>query len=311
MMKTALLFAGQGAQVVGMGKDFAAKYPAARELFDQANSILGFDLARVCFEGPEAELTKTDNAQPAIFVTSLACLAALRAELAAAGRSLAFEATAGLSLGELTALVAADAMGFEDGLRVVRLRGQAMQAACEATQGGMAAVMNLDEAACAEACREAGVEIANLNCPGQIVVSGEKSAIAKACGLAKTRGAKRALPLNVAGAYHSRLMAGAQPKLDAALVGVTISAPKATVVSNVTAQPHTTPEEIRRLLVAQVTSSVRWEASMRWLVAQGFQRFIELGPGTVLAGFFKRIEPSAQVLSVNDAASLAAAVGRL
>lgn len=294
-----------------MGRDLAAKYPAARELFDRANAILGFDLARVCFEGPETELTKTDNAQPGIYVASLACLAALRAEMSAAGRSLAFEATAGLSLGELTALAAAGAMSFEDGLRVVRLRGQAMQAACEATQGGMAAVMNLNEAACAEACREAGVEIANLNCPGQIVISGEKSAIAAACERAKARGAKRAVPLNVAGAYHSRLMAGAQPRLEAALAGLAVSGPGTTVVSNVTAQPHTTPEEIRRLLVAQVTSPVRWEASMRWLLAQGFQRFIELGPGTVLAGFFKRIEPSAQVLSVNDAASLAAAVARL
>lgn len=294
-----------------MGKDLAAKYPAARALFDRANAILGYDLAGVCFDGPEEELTKTDNSQPAIFVASLACLEALRAELAAAGRSLAFEATAGLSLGELTALAAAGAMGFEDGLRVVRLRGQAMQAACEATQGGMAAVMNLAEAACAEVCREAGAEIANLNCPGQIVISGEKSAIATACERAKARGAKRALPLNVAGAYHSRLMAGAQPRLDAALSGVAISAPKAMVVSNVTAEPHTTPEEIRRLLVAQVTSPVRWEASMRWLLAQGFQRFIELGPGTVLAGFFKRIEPSAQVLSVNNEASLAAAAAKL
>lgn len=294
-----------------MGKDLAARYPAARELFERANSILGFDLAGVCFEGPEEELTKTDNSQPAIFVASLACLAALRADLAAAGRSLAFEATAGLSLGELTALAAAGAMSFEDGLRVVRLRGQAMQAACEATHGGMAAVMNLNEAACAEACREAGVEIANLNCPGQIVISGEKSAIATACERAKARGAKRAVPLNVAGAYHSRLMASAQPKLEAALTGVAIRAPQALVVSNVTAQPHTTPEEIRRLLVAQVTSPVRWEASMRWLLAQGFQRFIELGPGTVLAGFFKRIDSSAQVLSVNDADSLAAAMAKL
>ena len=310
-MKTALLFAGQGAQVVGMGKDLAAKYPAAREIFERANTILGCDLARVCFEGPEADLTKTDNAQPGILVASLACLESLRAELAAAGRSLEFEATAGLSLGEFSALVAAGAMSFEDGLRVVRLRGQAMQAACEATHGGMAAVMNLDEAACAEACREAGAEIANLNCPGQIVISGEKSAIAVACERAKARGAKRALPLNVAGAYHSRLMAGAQPKLAAALAGAALSAPKAMVVSNVTATPHTTPEEIRRLLVAQVTSSVRWEASMRWLWAQGFRRFIELGPGTVLAGFFKRIESSAQVLSVNDAASLAATVSKL
>ena len=310
-MKTALLFAGQGAQAVGMGKDLAAKYPAVAELFAHANAVLGADLSRVCFEGPEAELTKTDNAQPGIFLTSMACFEALRAELASRGRHLDFGATAGLSLGEFTALVAAGAMSLEDGLRVLRVRGKAMQEACDATAGGMAAIMNLDEAACAEACREAGAEIANLNCPGQIVISGEKTAITAACEKAKARGARRALPLNVAGAYHSRLMASAQPKLDAALAQASLNAPRQIVVSNVTASPHGTPEEIRRLLVAQVTSSVRWEASMRWLVSQGYQRFIELGPGTVLAGFFKRIEPTAQVISVNDCASLAAAVEKL
>jgi [acyl-carrier-protein] S-malonyltransferase len=224
---------------------------------------------------------------------------------------LVFSVTAGLSLGEFTAHVAAGTMSFEDGLKLVRLRGQAMQAACEATAGGMAAVMNLDEAACAEVCKESGAEVANLNCPGQIVISGEKSAIAVACDKAKARGAKRALPLNVAGAYHSRLMTSAQAPLAAALAAATLATPKVTVVSNVTAQPVTTPEQVRDLLVRQVVSSVYWEASMRWLLAQGFQRFIELGPGTVLAGFMKRIDAAAPVLSVNDCASLAAVVSKL
>ncbi|MFA5193129.1 MAG: ACP S-malonyltransferase [Verrucomicrobiia bacterium] len=310
-MKTALLFAGQGAQVVGMGKDLAAASPAARQIFERANTVLGFDLARICFDGPVAELTKTDNAQPAIFAASIACLEALRAELGKQGRSLEFAATAGLSLGEFTAHVAAGTMSFDDGLKLVRLRGQAMQAACEATAGTMAAVMNLDEAACAEVCKESGAEVANLNCPGQIVISGEKTAIATACEKAKARGAKRALPLNVAGAYHSRLMANAQAPLASALTSVAMTAPKVTVVSNVTAQPAATPEQIRDLLVRQVVSSVYWEASMRWLLAQGFQRFIELGPGTVLAGFMKRIDASVPVLSVNDCASLAAVAAKL
>lgn len=310
-MNTALLFAGQGAQVVGMGKDLAATLPAARQVFDRANATLGYDLARICFDGPEAELTKTDNAQPAIFATSIACLEALRVELGKQSKSLEFVATAGLSLGEFTAHVAAGTMSFEDGLKLVRLRGQAMQAACEATAGTMAAVMNLDEAACAEVCKESGAEVANLNCPGQIVISGEKTAIAAACEKAKARGAKRALPLNVAGAYHSRLMASAQTPLANALAGVAMAAPKVTVVSNVTAQPAATPEEVRDLLVRQVVSSVYWEASMRWLLAQGFQRFIELGPGTVLAGFMKRIDSSVPVLSVNDCASLAAVASKL
>lgn len=310
-MKTALLFAGQGAQVVGMGKDLAAASPAARQVFERANTTLGYDLARICFDGPEAELTKTDNAQPGIFATSIACLEALRAELGKQGKSLEFAATAGLSLGEFTAHVAAGTMSFEDGLKLVRLRGQAMQAACEATAGAMAAVMNLDAALCAEVCKESGAEVANLNCPGQIVISGDKAAIAAACEKAKARGAKRALPLNVAGAYHSRLMAGAQAPLASALAGAALTAPKVTVVSNVTAEPAVTPEQIRDLLIRQVVSSVYWEASMRWLVAQGFQRFIELGPGTVLAGFMKRIDAAVPVLSVNNGDSPAAVVARL
>ena len=310
-MKTALLFAGQGAQVVGMGKDLAAASPAARQVFERANATLGYDLARICFDGPEAELTKTDNAQPGIFAASIACLEALRAELGKQGKSLEFTATAGLSLGEFTAHVAAGTMGFEDGLKLVRLRGQAMQAACEATAGTMAAVMNLDAAVCAEVCKESGAEVANLNCPGQIVISGEKNAIATACEKAKARGAKRALPLNVAGAYHSRLMAGAQAPLAQALAGTALASPQVTVVSNVTAEPATTPEQIRDLLVRQVVSSVYWEASMRWLLAQGFQRFIELGPGTVLAGFMKRIDAAVPVLSVHNADSLAAVAAKL
>ncbi len=302
MSKTALLFAGQGAQTVGMGKDLAAAFPAAQALFDRANAALGYDLTAVCFTGPEAELTKTENAQPGIFLVSWVALELLQARVP----GLKFDATAGLSLGEFTALTAAGAMSFEDGLRVVRLRGRFMQEACEATKGGMAAIIGLDEGPTREVCAEAGVELANLNCPGQLVISGEAEKITKACELTKARGAKRALPLPVAGAYHSRLMASAQPKLREALTGVALTAPAVPVIANVTAQPHGAPAAIVDTVVAQVTGSVRWEESVRHLLAQGYTRFIELGPGTALTGFMKRIEKSAQVLNVADCASLEA-----
>ena len=323
MNKTALLFAGQGAQAVGMGKDLAAVFPLAKAWFDRANAALGYDLAAVCFNGPEPELTKTENAQPGIFLVSwvafellkervgvqaLACSAAdtLKREL-----QLKFDATAGLSLGEFTALTAAGAMSFEDGLRVVRQRGRFMQEACEATRGGMAAVIGLDEATTREVCGEAGVTLANLNCPGQIVISGEADSIAKAVELAKTKGAKRAIALPVAGAYHSPLMAGAQPKLQAELARIKLSLPVVPVISNVTGQPHGNAADISARLVEQVTSSVLWEKSMRHLLAQGFTRFIELGPGTALSGFMKRIDKGAQILNVADLASLEATVKAL
>jgi [acyl-carrier-protein] S-malonyltransferase len=307
MTKTALLFAGQGAQSVGMGRDLAEQFPAARGLFDRADAALGYDLAQICFAGPEAELTKTENAQPGIYLVSWAALELLRARVP----GLAFQATAGLSLGEFTALAAAGALDFEDGLRVVRARGRFMQEACEATRGGMAAVIGLDEAPTREVCAAAGVELANLNCPGQLVISGDADGIARAVELAKARGAKKAIPLPVAGAYHSRLMASAQPKLAAELAGITVRAPQVPVIANVTAQPHGGPDEIRARLVGQVTSSVRWEEGIRLLVAQGFTRFIELGPGRALTGFMKRIAPEAQALNVADAASLEATVKAL
>src|SRR5271154_5501994 len=191
MSKTALLFAGQGAQAVGMGKDLAEKFPSARAWFDRANAALGYDLAAECFGGPEPELTKTENAQPGIFLVSWVAFQLLRERVP----GLKFDATAGLSLGEFTALAAAGVLSFEDGLKVVRQRGKFMQEACDATKGGMAAVIGLDEAPTREVCAAAGVELANLNCPGQLVISGATEKIARACELAKARGAKRALPL--------------------------------------------------------------------------------------------------------------------
>jgi [acyl-carrier-protein] S-malonyltransferase len=301
MSKTALLFAGQGAQAVGMGKALAEKLPVAKSWFDRANDVLGYDLTRICFEGPEAELTKTENAQPGIFLVGWIAFQALKQ----AAPSLKFDATAGLSLGEFTALTAAGAFSFEDAIRVVRQRGKFMQEACETTRGGMAAIIGLDEAPTREVCTKAGVELANLNCPGQIVISGETEKLSAACDLAKAAGAKKAMPLIVAGAYHSRLMATAQPKLQEALAELRINDPMVPAVSNVTAQPHASAAIASRL-VEQVTAPVRWEDSMRYLLAQGFTRFIELGPGKALSGFMRRIDPQAQMLNVADAESLEA-----
>jgi [acyl-carrier-protein] S-malonyltransferase len=245
-------------------------------------------------------LTKTEHAQPGIYLTSWVAFQLLKERVS----SLGFGATAGLSLGEFTALAAAAAISFEDGLKLVRQRGVFMQEACDATRGAMAAVIGLEEGPTREVCREAGVSLANLNCPGQLVISGGDEQIAKACELARAKGARRALPLPVAGAYHSPLMTSAQPKLEAELARATFRTPVVPVISNVTAEPHQDVASIRARLVEQVTDSVRWEQSIRFLLGQGFTRFIELGPGTALAGFMKRIDKNAQVFGVGDLASL-------
>ena len=307
MMKTALLFAGQGSQTIGMGRDLCGQYEASRRLFSRANEVLGRDIQKICFDGPEDVLTKTDNAQPGIFLTSLACLEALRFLVP----DLEFDATAGLSLGEFTALAAAGAVSFDDGLRMVQLRGRFMQEACDSTNGGMASILNLDDTLLAEVCREAEVDIANVNCPGQTVISGDKDKVTKAIELAKARGAKRAIPLVVAGAYHSRLMEGARVKVAQALARLPMQLPRVPVVSNVTARPAGGVAEIKELLVRQVTSPVRWSESMQWLISQGFTRFIELGPGNVLSGLMKRINKDAEMLSVSDCTTLDATVKRI
>ncbi|NCC59721.1 MAG: [acyl-carrier-protein] S-malonyltransferase [Verrucomicrobiae bacterium] len=307
MGKTAILFAGQGAQVVGMGKDFSEKYSTAQALFQKADDILGYGLSKIIFEGPEEELTRTEHAQPAIFLMSWIAFSLLK-ELAP---QLNYEATAGLSLGELTALTAADVFSFEEGLTLVRKRGIYMQEACEETQGGMAAVIGLDTELVREVCEQAGVQIANLNCPGQLVISGETQKVIEACAVARAKGAKRALPLAVAGAYHSPLMVGAQPKLRAALAETRIASPRIDVISNVTALPHEKVETIAETLVKQVTSPVLFEDSLRYLVNDGFTRFIEVGPGAVLSGFLKRITKEVEILNVSDMATLEKTISAL
>jgi [acyl-carrier-protein] S-malonyltransferase len=301
MNKVALLFAGQGAQFVGMGKEIYESSNVGRQIFDQADSILGQKLTRVCFEGPEPELTQTSWAQPGIFVHSMAALAILQE----AQPNLTFQATAGLSLGEFTALTAAKWISFEDGLKMIRRRGELMQQACEKTQGGMAAVMGIELDPLRAVCNEAGVEIANLNCPGQIVISGEKSGIEKAAALAKEKGAKRAIPLTVAGAYHSKLMKSAADELASFLSSFNFRPSEIPVISNVTAKPHEAiSDKVKETLVRQVTSSVLWEESIRHILSQGFRHFIELGPGEVLAGFMKRIDKEAKIVSIGKPADL-------
>lgn len=276
MDKMAVIFPGQGAQFSGMGRELFESSPEGRKIFEEADRILGVKLTEVCFQGPEATLTQTSWCQPGIMVHGLAALAALRK----ARPDFTFQATAGLSLGEFTALTAAGRMTFEDGIRIVRRRGELMQLACEQTQGAMAAIMGMEADPLRAICQEAGVDLANLNCPGQIVISGEKASIEKAMILAKEKGAKRAMPLAVAGAYHSRLMKSAADQLQTALSHLPISPSSIPVLSNVTAQPHGSEDgDVKDILVRQVTSSVRWEESMRYLLAQGFKRFLELGPG--------------------------------
>jgi [acyl-carrier-protein] S-malonyltransferase len=291
MVTTAYLFAGQGAQKVGMGRDLAAAFPAAKALFDRASAILGFDLLKVCIEGPQEELNRTDRCQPALLVHGIACLEAARAKGLPEG-----ETATGLSLGEYTAHVWAGSLAFEDAVRLVERRGRAMQEACDLVPSGMAAVLGLDRAKVEEACRGQGdVGIANLNGPGQIVISGEKEALAKAAARCKELGAKRTLPLQVAGGYHSVVMKPAQERMRKELAAVRISRPRVPVWANVSARPLSDPEEIRAALADQVCGSVLWEDTIRGI---GASTYFEFGPGGVLAGLVRKIDPKAEAVSI-------------
>jgi len=303
--RIALLFAGQGAQTVGMGKDLAERYSSAAELFANADALLERPLSTTIFEGPEDLLTQTKNCQPALFVHGLATLAALREEIG----DLPVHAAAGLSLGEFTAHAAAGTFDFETGLRLVQQRGYFMQEACDLTVGAMAALIGGDESAVRALAAETDVDVANLNSPGQIVISGETAKVTLAVSLAKEHGIRMAKMLNVAGAYHSRLMNSAFIRLGEALQEVTFHPPIFPVICNIDAQPVRDPEEIFSSLQDQVTSTVRWTESIEYLVdEEQCDFFIELGPGGVLAGLLNRIRKGTPCLSVSDCASLQAAL---
>ncbi len=280
-----------------MGRQSAELLPEARALFDCANEILGYDLARICFEGPADKLDTTVHSQPALFVTSLAALAGLRSNSPELVEGC--QAAAGLSLGEYTALVFAGVMEFEDGLRLVQERGTAMQAAADATPSSMVAILGLDRNKVEELCRQAAqgetLQVANLLCPGNIAVSGTLAACERIAQAAPAAGAMKAIPLAVAGAFHTPIMQPAVERLRRALATVPMKPPRIPVVTNVDARPHSDPEEIRSLLAQQVVSPVRWEDSVRYLLGQGFDTFYEIGPGRVLQGLMKRIERSVKV----------------
>lgn len=303
-----LLFAGQGAQTVGMGKDLATKYPAAADLFARADEILGRPLSRIAFDGPDEDLVQTSNCQPALFVHGLACLAALRQEIG----QFAVQAAAGLSLGEFTAHAAAGTFDFETGLRLVAERGLFMQEACEQSSGGMAAMIGADESAVRSLAAETDVDVANLNSPGQIVISGESAKVSLAVSLAKEHGIRLAKTLNVAGAYHSRLMNSVFLKLGEAMQHTALQTPSFTVICNVDAAPVRTPAEIRSSLQDQVTGTVRWTETIEYLAdEERCDLFIELGPGGILAGLLNRIRKGTPCLSITDCDSLDAALTTL
>ena len=301
-MALALLFSGQGAQKVGMGKSLFENSAAARALYDEANAVLGWDLARVCFEGPDSELTQTKVCQPALFVHGLAVMAALNEQ----GKLPAVSYALGLSLGEITALTAAGVFDFATGLKVVAERGRLMQVACEKTTGGMAAIVGEERAKVLELCREFDVEGANFNAPGQIIVSGEKVKVDAAVAAAKARGIKKALALNVAGAYHSRLMEPARVQFSAFLDTIPFAPPSFMVFTNTTGHPVSAPAEIRAALVKQVVSSVLWEDCMQNAASAGASLFWELGPGAVLAGLARRTNKDWSVKSIAEFSDLAA-----
>lgn len=305
--KIALLFAGQGAQTVGMGRDLAAQFPVAAELFAKADEILGRKLSEIAWNGPIDELTKTSNCQPALYVHGLACLAALREVTG----EFPITGAAGLSLGELTAHAAAGTFDFATGLKLVQNRGEFMDEACAATGGGMAAMIGAAENDVRQLAADMDVDVANINAPGQIVISGEVAKVEAAVGVAREYGIRRATMLNVAGAYHSRLMDSAYQKLGSALLDVQMQLPRFPVIANVTGVESKTLPEIRSTLQDQVTGTVRWTDCMQRLVDLGCDFFIELGPGGVLAGLLQRSFKGMDVMSVSDADSVRNCAERL
>jgi [acyl-carrier-protein] S-malonyltransferase len=300
MSKRAILFPGQGAQAVGMGKDFTEANPGCRALFDRASAVLGYDLAKVCFEGPIETLTISAHAQPGIFVASMAAWTALNE----AQPGLAFDYAAGLSSGEWTALHVAGVVGYEDTLRILEARGRFMQQACEETRGSMLAVIGAERAALEALCAASGVEMANFNSPEQTVLSGPVEGIEAAEKQAREAGLKKVIRLNVAGAFHSKLMRTAADRLAGVLEGIAFNAPRMPVISNVTGTPHGSPAEIKARMVEQVYSSVQWVLTVQGLKAAGVAEYVECGPGKVLTGLVKRIDKEARLHSIQDRSAL-------
>ncbi|MBQ2379932.1 MAG: ACP S-malonyltransferase [Akkermansia sp.] len=302
-MKAVLLFPGQGAQKVGMGKDLYDTYPAAKAMMDAADAALGYSLTDIMFNGPDAELTRTCNCQPALYLHGLALYEILRSEV-----EIEPVAAAGLSLGEFTAHAAAGTFSMEDGLKIVQKRGAFMEEACQAAPSTMAAMIGGNDEAVQALAAECDIDVANFNCPGQTVVSGSVEGVDKAVAGAKAAGFKLAKKLNVAGAYHSRFMKSAQEKLLPELAAATMQMPACPVYCNYEARPVTSTDDVRAMLGAQVCGSVRWAASMQDLVAKGHTLFIEMGPGKTLAGMMGRISKEATVISIEDVPSLQAAI---
>ena len=306
-MSKCCVFAAQGAQVPGMGKDFAEADAETMKLFDTANVVLGFDLKKVCFEGPAEELTKSNVCQPAIFVTSYAAYTALRKK-----KAVDFDCAAGLSLGEWGALCAAGVLDFDSTLKVLEARGRFMQEACEATPSGMIAIVGATPDQLKALCEKTGCTVANVNSAAQQVLSGSKDAIASAALVAKELGIKRAIPLATAGAFHSPFMAPAREKLAPVLDGIAFNAPKFPVLSNVTGKPHASdPGAIKALMLEQVTGTTNWAADVEAAKALGVTTFVEFGPGKVLSGLIKKIDAALVTANVSDLTSLDAALGVL
>lgn len=306
-MSDCCIFSGQGAQVPGMGRDFAEADADAMGFFDKANSVLGFDLKKVCFEGPAEALTQSNVCQPAIFVTSYVAYTLLQKR-----RAVGFACAAGLSLGEWGALCAAGVLDFESTLKVLESRGRFMQEACEAVPSGMIAIVGASPAQLDELCAKSGCTVANVNSAAQQVLSGSKDEIAAAAGIARELGVKRAVVLATAGAFHSNYMAPAREKLAKVLDGIAFAAPKFPVLSNVTGRPHSSdPGEIRAMMLEQVTGATNWAADVAAAKALGCDRFVEFGPGKVLSGLVRKIDPALAVANVADLASLEATVAAL